>query len=156
MKFHLETEYPVALDSLDHVYPLGTALDNTINLEFNERIYALFPGKTISILDLGCAGGGMVKSFVDAGHIAVGLEGSDYNLKHKRAEWATVPDNLFTCDCSRPFILHDGSDYPYQVRCDNRLGVLGAYLCDETADIVCECAYSLETRWHVHRKHNEQ
>jgi cyclopropane fatty-acyl-phospholipid synthase-like methyltransferase len=114
MKFYLETEYPVALDSLDHVYPLGTRMDNTTNLEFNKRVYALYPGKTISILDLGCAGGGMVKTFADNGHNAVGLEGSDYNYKHKRSAWLTNPGNLFTCDVSKPFILHNGDRIPYQ------------------------------------------
>jgi cyclopropane fatty-acyl-phospholipid synthase-like methyltransferase len=114
MKFYLETEHPIALDSLDHVYPLGTRMDNTTNLEFNKRVYALYPGKTISILDLGCAGGGMIKTFADDGHLAVGLEGSDYNLKNKRAAWATNPDNLMTCDVSKPFILHNGDRIPYQ------------------------------------------
>ena len=89
-------------------------MDNTINLEFNKRIYVLYPGKTISILDLGCAGGGMVKTFADDGHVAIGLDGSDYNIKHKRAAWATNPDNLFTCDCSQPFILHTGDNKPHQ------------------------------------------
>lgn len=114
MKFYLNTEYPVALDSLDHVFPLGTRMDNTTNLNFNKRVYALYPGKTISILDLGCAGGGMIKTFADDGHIAIGLEGSDYSYNHKRAAWATNPDNLFTCDCSKPFILHTGDGKPYQ------------------------------------------
>jgi 2-polyprenyl-3-methyl-5-hydroxy-6-metoxy-1,4-benzoquinol methylase len=114
MKFYLDTEYPVALDSLDHVYPLGTALDNTINLDFNKKVYALYPGKTISILDLGCAGGGMIKTFADDGHTAIGLEGSNYNLVNQRASWATNPDNFLTCDCSRPFTLHNGNGEPYQ------------------------------------------
>jgi len=71
-------------------------------------------GKIISILDLGCAGGGMIKSFADDGHIAIGLDGSDYSFKRKRAAWATNPDNLFTCDCSQPFILHTGDKKPHQ------------------------------------------
>ena len=114
MKFYLDTDHPVAIDSLDHIFPLGTRLDNTVNLKFNEKMYALFPGKVISILDLGCAGGGMVKSFLDDGHIAVGLEGSDYNLRHKRAAWKTDPDNFYTCDLGFPFVLHTGDNKPYQ------------------------------------------
>lgn len=114
MKFYLDTEHPVAVTSLDHIYPQGTAFDNTVKLDFNKRLYGLYPGKTMSILDLGCAGGGMVKSFIDDGHIAIGLEGSDYNLKHKRAAWMTNPDNLFTCDVSKPFILYTGDRLPYK------------------------------------------
>jgi 2-polyprenyl-3-methyl-5-hydroxy-6-metoxy-1,4-benzoquinol methylase len=114
MKFYLDTDHPIAYSSLDQVYPWGTMHDNTVNLKFNRKVYDLYPGKTISILDLGCAGGGMVKSFADDGHIAIGLEGSDFNLKRKRAEWKSIPDNLFTCDVSKPFILHNGDRIPYE------------------------------------------
>lgn len=89
-------------------------MDNTTNLDFNKKIYDLYPDEIISILDLGCSGGGMVKTFADDGHIAIGLEGSDYSLIHKRAAWLTNPDNLFTCDISRPFILHTGNNKPYK------------------------------------------
>ena len=37
MKFYLDTDHPVALDSLDQVYPMGTRTDNTINLKFNKK-----------------------------------------------------------------------------------------------------------------------
>lgn len=115
MKFHLDTAYPVALDSPDHIQPRSTVRDNSINPNFNRRLLQLFPDdKKPSILDLGCAGGGMVKTLIDDGCIAVGLEGSDYNLLHQRAEWATIPDNLFTCDLGYPFILHTGNGKPYK------------------------------------------
>lgn len=55
-------------------------------------------------LDLGCSGGQLVKDFRSLGWIAVGLEGSDYSLKHKRANWPELAGkNLFTCDISKPF-----------------------------------------------------
>jgi hypothetical protein len=50
-------------------------------------------------------GGGFVKSCIDDGHIAVGLEGSDFSKKRKRAEWAHLQEFLFTCDVTRPFQL---------------------------------------------------
>src|SRR4029077_17423945 len=57
-----------------------------------------------SILDLGCAGGGMVRTFVDQGHTAVGIEGSDYSKKAGRAEWKHLTDKtLFTADITKPF-----------------------------------------------------
>src|SRR4029077_9548912 len=36
--------------------------------------------------------------------VAVGLEGSDYSLKHSRANWRTLANkNLFTSDITKPF-----------------------------------------------------
>ena len=50
-----------------------------------------------------------VKDFIDAGHDAIGIEGSDYSLRNKRAEWATIPDHLTTADITKPFfIVTDG------------------------------------------------
>ena len=59
------------------------------------------------MLDLGCAGGGLVRSLLDDGHFAVGLEGSDYPLLNQTGEWATIPLHLFTCDITKPFRLVD-------------------------------------------------
>lgn len=111
MTWYLDTDYPIAEDSYDHLYPLGTARDNTKSPDFNVKLFGLYSGQ-ISVLDLGCAGGGFVESVIEDGHVAVGLEGSDYSLKIKRAAWATIPDNLFTCDISHPFILHTGEHIP--------------------------------------------
>ena len=59
---------------------------NHRNWRFNHNIGLLFPGRFIKVLDLGCAGGGMVHDFLDGGHVAVGLEGSDYCLKNQKFE----------------------------------------------------------------------
>ena len=48
-----------------------------------------------------------MKSILDAGGFAVGVEGSDYSQRHKRAEWATIPDHLFTTDATVPFQLSE-------------------------------------------------
>jgi hypothetical protein len=64
------------------------------------------------ILDLGCAGGGFVKDCLDDGRLAVGLEGSDFSRKVRRAECLTIPDFLFTCDITGDFdvlLERDGS-----------------------------------------------
>ena len=114
MKFYLDTDHPIALDSPDHIEPRSTARDNSVNLKFNVKLRQLFTGYKASVLDLGCAGGGMVRSLIEEGHVAVGLEGSDYNLLHQRAEWATISESLFTCDVTKPFILHVGNGLPYQ------------------------------------------
>lgn len=109
----LITEYPIAINSPDHISTLGPeptggpSKDNSKNWSFNKKLYNLLTHKTspLNILDLGCSGGGFVEDCVNDGHLAIGLEGSDYSLKHKRAAWATITNNLFTCDCTKPFEL---------------------------------------------------
>jgi 2-polyprenyl-3-methyl-5-hydroxy-6-metoxy-1,4-benzoquinol methylase len=120
VNYRVITDHPVALDSEDHQIPGGTMHDNSTNPVFNRKLYQLLSHlPKLRVMDLGCAGGGFVKSLVDDGHEAIGLEGSDYSLHWdgpggteqeratrkpgKRAEWATIPDRLFTCDITRPF-----------------------------------------------------
>lgn len=110
MKFILDTNNPIALSSFDFLYPSGAIRDNFKNPKFNQKLYR-FPG---DILDLGCAGGGFVKNCIEDNRIAVGLEGNDFNLKNQRFEWATIPENLFICDITKPFTLHTGSHAHYQ------------------------------------------
>lgn len=96
------TDHPIAYESLDHTNPLGTMQDNTHHKLFVRRTMEIFEGP-VSHIDLGCAGGGLVFDFLEYGNFSVGIEGSDYSLKTKRAEWATIPDNLFTADITKPF-----------------------------------------------------
>ncbi len=116
MTWYVDTDYPIAIDSLDHIYPIGsgTSVDYHKSGMFNRKLYELFPGKKISLLDLGCAGGGLTESLIEDGHDSVGLEGSDYSLKIKRAAWATIPDNLFTCDITKVFVVHHDHTAPYK------------------------------------------
>lgn len=102
----LETAFPVAYDSPDHINPLGTIQDNTRNFAFYNKCRKLF-GLNMSFLDLGCSGGGLVFDFALNGHLAIGLEGSDRSQKMGRANWRTIPNNLFTCDITKPFTLRD-------------------------------------------------
>ena len=96
--FTLKCNKPIAVDSPDHIHPHGTANDNSKNYNFNKVIYEILDVNKIRIMDIGCSGGGMVEDFLKDGHIAIGLEGSNYSLLNKRACWATIPENLFTCD----------------------------------------------------------
>ncbi len=109
MSFTISAERPVALESVDHLHPLGAMRDNSLNRAFNARLYELAPSvlAEVSVLDLGCSGGGFVKSLLDEGVRAVGVEGSDYSRVHQRAEWATIPGNLFTADATAPFQVYD-------------------------------------------------
>jgi hypothetical protein len=102
----LETSFPVAFDSPDHLVPHGTAKDNSTNLMFNLKVEKLFKNlnRLLKVLDLGCSGGGFVRSCIERGCLAVGLEGSDYSKIHRRAEWPILGDYfLFTSDITRPF-----------------------------------------------------
>lgn len=105
----LNTKDPVAYTSDDHLFPRGTILDNSVNPRFNARLYAYLdyrPG--LRFLDLGCAGGGLVRSFLADGHFALGLEGSDSSKRLRSGEWDTIPHHLFTCDLTKEFTIVDG------------------------------------------------
>jgi Methyltransferase domain len=107
-------EREIAYDSPDHLMPWGTRADNSRNPRFNQKLYYLFPKREnlMTVLDLGCSGGGFVKECFDNGCLAVGLEGSDYSKKHRRAEWATIPEFLFTADITKnvDVFLQNGAD----------------------------------------------
>ncbi|MGA3018551.1 MAG: class I SAM-dependent methyltransferase [Bryobacteraceae bacterium] len=115
----LEASKAIASDSLDHQFPWGTRQDNSMNPRFNYKVYALYAQRAesgLKILDLGCSGGGFVRNCIDDGHFAVGLEGSDYSRRFQRAEWATIPQFLFTCDVTHPFKLFlDGEPLRFDV-----------------------------------------
>jgi 2-polyprenyl-3-methyl-5-hydroxy-6-metoxy-1,4-benzoquinol methylase len=101
-ELYLKTDFPVAYESLDHLFPLGTMQDNTRSLSFYNRCSLLY-GNQLSYLDLGCSGGGLVFDFALHGCVSIGLEGSDFSKKKGRANWRTIPNNLFTCDIVQPF-----------------------------------------------------
>ena len=88
--------------------------DNTAGPVFLQRIQELWPTlKPLAFLDIGCAGGKLVKDALDLGIIAAGLEGSDFSLARQRAEWATIPHNLFVCDVTHEFTLT--SEHVHQI-----------------------------------------
>jgi SAM-dependent methyltransferase len=104
-RISVKAEREVAYESPDHLCPWGTRRDNSKNRRFNFKLERLFQNitKTPSVLDLGCSGGGFVKTCVDDGWLAVGIEGSNYSKIHKRAEWLSIPGFLFTCDITGEF-----------------------------------------------------
>jgi 2-polyprenyl-3-methyl-5-hydroxy-6-metoxy-1,4-benzoquinol methylase len=104
----LETDHPIAVSSNDTKFPRGSKNDNSIAPRFNHKLYGfLGQRQRLRVLDLGCAGGGFVRSLIDDGHFAVGLEGSDYPVLNQASEWSTIQDHLFTCDITKPFKLTD-------------------------------------------------
>ncbi|MFH1803180.1 MAG: methyltransferase domain-containing protein [archaeon] len=106
-KIMLKCSSKIAYDSPDHIVPEGTRKDNSKNPKFNDKLFRLYGQENqLKILNLGCAGGGFVRSCIDDGQIAMGLEGSDYSQKFKRAEWRIIPEYLFTCDITKEFNLY--------------------------------------------------
>lgn len=106
--FVRETKFPVAFESPDHIAPKGTAVNNSTNKKFilamDARLHREFGNITCRMMDLGCAGGQTIADFMKLKWQGVGLEGSDFSLKHRRANWSWLADkNLFTCDITKPF-----------------------------------------------------
>ena len=116
-RFLVETQHPVAVTSADHLHPRGTVHDNSLNRRFNLKVYDVFCHQIpISLMDLGCAGGGLVRSFLEDGHLAIGLEGSDISQRTRSGEWDTIPFHLFTCDITQPFqVSLDGHPAEFDV-----------------------------------------
>ena len=116
--FEVKSDHPVAVDSDDHLEPRGTIYDNSRNDRFNPKLYQFLGFKSdLKVMDLGCSGGGFVRSVLDDGYTAIGLEGSDASKRARSAEWDTCPHHLFTCDVSRPFQVldHDGKPAHFDV-----------------------------------------
>ncbi|MEE7450243.1 hypothetical protein MRF4_21930 [Methylobacterium radiotolerans] len=100
------TTNAVADDTPDHLFPRGTAADNTRSPRFVAACEVQF-GTPLRHLDIGSAGGGLVWDFTQRGHFSIGIEGSDWSRKEQRAEWRTIPDRLFTADVRFPFRVED-------------------------------------------------
>lgn len=112
----IKTKHPIAVKSADHIYPEGTKNDNFRWRPFNEKLYKLLKDETggnqFYLMDWGCSGGQYIVDCHNDGHIAVGLEGSDYSVRHQRANWPEYHNKvLFTCDLTKPLdIFYDDLD----------------------------------------------
>lgn len=109
--YRLTTGHPVAVKSHDHLFPLGTAQDNTRYPRFIAKCEEVLGGQ-INALDLGCAGGGLVLDFLSKGHEAIGLEGSDHPKKNQLFQWKWLKDRLHTCDITKPFLISNVGGAP--------------------------------------------
>jgi SAM-dependent methyltransferase len=110
----IETSHPVAVSSPDHRMPWGTARDNSADGRFNARLIGLLPSDYRKLLDLGCSGGRAVRSFIEQGYIACGVEGSDLSRRQLRGEWASIPEFLFTADIAEKFIIRARGEEPFR------------------------------------------
>jgi len=111
------TDYPVALDSTDHLYPFGTLKDNSVDSDTYDRdkVFAFitevkeyFCRDKITALDIGCAGGQSTADLRSLGDSAIGIEGSDHSVINKRGAWPDgYNDFLFLCDAKKPYRVED-------------------------------------------------
>ena len=114
----ITTNHPIALDSPDHTHAWGAARDNTrcpafvkaCERYFEERIRSKsfeiackIKIAGIRVLDLGCAGGGLVEDFIEAGHDAYGIDGAE---AASREAWLRHPGRFFHADLRHPFNLN--------------------------------------------------
>ncbi len=107
--FVLRTAHEVALETSDSKHPKGAMYNNSLNQRFNLKLYRLFGyDPQLAVLDLGCSGGGFVRSILEDGYRAVGLEGSPISQQLQSGEWGVAPLHLFTCDITKPFQIEDG------------------------------------------------
>lgn len=127
-KFRLITDYPIAVDSPDHIVPYGTMHNNNHSQGFIDKLHELYP-KPLSILDLGCAGGHNIYQHNLQGDDACGLEGSDYRKTRNMDEW-NKETNLFTCDITKPFII-DKWDILYQCFISSKFDCISMWECLE-------------------------
>ena len=110
--FKVLTDFPVAIDSPDHIYPQGTknilggpyyTWSDGFN-PFADEVVDYFKKPDLRVLDLGAASGYLVSDFLKRGCLTVGLEGSNWPVVNQVDNWTKLHDkNLFTCDISKPF-----------------------------------------------------
>jgi len=135
--FKVETNKAVASDSHDHQWPRGTIADNSTNPRFNLKLYDYFDNRNdLCVLDLGCSGGGFVRSFLEDGYTAIGLEGSDASKKLRSAEWETCRHHLFTADITSPFSIADVSGKKMTFHCITAWEVLEHIPEDKLGDLL--------------------
>lgn len=116
--YRLLADRPVAAASADHRWPRGSLYNNSTNRRFNLKLYDYFQRKSdLRVLDIGCAGGGFVRSILEDGYEAIGIEGSDVSQRLRSGEWDTIPHHLFTADAITPFSFTDREMVPLRFDC---------------------------------------
>jgi SAM-dependent methyltransferase len=100
--YRVVTDHKVALQSNDHLYPLGALTDVTHSPQLVNWANSFF-GRKIQFMDLGCAGGGVVCDFLLHGHEAIGIEGSSVPEMSGTGFWPFLANTLFTADITKPF-----------------------------------------------------
>lgn len=98
----LKSNYPIALDSNDHINPDSTVEGVSRPTLFVKNCTSVL-GEDIKCLDLGAGAAGLVFDFAMNGVFALGVDGSDFCRLNRIGYWPLLPNNLFTCDITKPF-----------------------------------------------------
>jgi hypothetical protein len=98
----LKTDFPIAVDSNDHINPHSTTEGVTRPTFFVQNCMDVL-GRDIKCLDLGSGAAGLVFEFAMNQVLAVGVDGSDFCRVNRVGYWPLLPNNLFTCDITKPF-----------------------------------------------------
>jgi len=98
------TNKPVAIDSPDHIFPVGARQDNSTHPGYIAEVEAYFNNRQINVMDVGCAGGQLVVDYYHRGHFAIGLEGSTFPRDNARFNWTKYADVvLHNADLTEPY-----------------------------------------------------
>lgn len=98
----LKTDYPIALSSNDHINPDSTTEGVPRPTLFVQNCIDVL-GSNIKSLDLGTGAAGLVFEFAMNSVLAVGVDGSNFCRMNRIGYWPLLPNNLFTCDITKPF-----------------------------------------------------
>jgi len=98
----LKTDYPIAVGSNDHISPDSTTEGVSRPTFFVQNCISVL-GKDIKCLDLGSGASGLVFEYAMNQVLAVGVDGSDFCRVNRIGYWPLLPNNLFTCDITKPF-----------------------------------------------------
>ena len=98
----LKTDYPVAVGSNDHINPDSTTEGAPRPTFFVQNCISVL-GPDIKCLDLGAGAGGLVYEWAMNQVLAVGVDGSDFCRTNRVGYWPLLPNNMFTCDITKPF-----------------------------------------------------
>lgn len=98
----LKTDFPVAVDSNDHINPDST-MEGLVRPTFFVQNCISVLGKEIKCLDLGTGAAGLIFEYAMSGVLAIGIDGSDFCRVNQVGFWPLLPNNLFTCDITKQF-----------------------------------------------------
>jgi 2-polyprenyl-3-methyl-5-hydroxy-6-metoxy-1,4-benzoquinol methylase len=98
----LKTDFPIALDSNDHIRP-GSTMEGLPRPTFFVQNCISVLGKDIKCLDLGAGAAGLIYEYAMSGVLAIGVDGSDFCQINRIGYWPLLLNNLFTCDITKPF-----------------------------------------------------
>lgn len=101
-EIELKTDFPIALNSHDHLMPDSTAEGLSRPTLFVRHCIDVLGGD-IRTLDIGTGAAGLVYEWAVNGVLAAGIDGSDFCRKNKIGYWPLLPNNLLTCDITKPF-----------------------------------------------------